>query len=62
VVDAALSDNSVGVRQNGMDVAFRGATWYFTPSLRASSLQLGGKMEETRTRFWAAMPASRNAS
>src|SRR5438132_944818 len=35
---------------------------YFTPSLRASSLQLGGKMEETRTRFWAAMPASRNAS
>src|SRR5882724_4233803 len=35
---------------------------YFTPSLRASSLQFGGKMEETRTRFWAAMPASRNAS
>src|SRR5579863_9648371 len=35
---------------------------YLTPSLRASSLQFGGKMEETRTRFWAAMPASRNAS
>src|SRR5580704_3644665 len=35
---------------------------YLTPSLRASSLQLGGKMEETRTRFWAAMPASRSAS
>src|ERR1700722_4037181 len=35
---------------------------YFTPSLRASSLQLGGKMEETRTRFWAAIPASRNAN
>src|SRR5258708_22061961 len=35
---------------------------YFTPSLRASSLQLGGKMDETRTRFWAAMPASRNAN
>src|SRR6202035_1964208 len=35
---------------------------YFTPSLRAKSLQLGGKMEETRTRFCAAMPASRNAN
>src|ERR1700686_1134026 len=35
---------------------------YFTPSLRASSLQLGGKIEETRTRFWAAIPASRNAN
>src|SRR5256885_15533139 len=35
---------------------------YLTPSLRANSLQLGGKMEETRTRFWAAIPASRNAS
>src|SRR5271165_11143 len=35
---------------------------YFTPSLRASILQLGGKMEETRTRFWAAMPASRSAN
>src|SRR5580692_2192504 len=35
---------------------------YFTPSLRARSLQFGGKMEETRTRFWAAIPASRNAN
>src|SRR5579864_5437281 len=35
---------------------------YFTPSLRASNLQLGGKIEETRTRFWAAIPASRNAN
>src|SRR5579864_231652 len=35
---------------------------YFTPSLRASSLQLGGKMDETRTRFWAAIPASRSAN
>src|SRR6201997_3166502 len=35
---------------------------YFTPSLRASILQLGGKMEETRTRFWAAIPASRKAN
>src|ERR1700735_2710274 len=35
---------------------------YFTPSLRVSILQLGGKMEETRTRFCAAMPASRRAS
>src|SRR5579863_5684453 len=35
---------------------------YFTPSLRASILQFGGKMEDTRTRFCAAMPASRNAS
>src|SRR5271170_1396136 len=35
---------------------------YLTPSLRASILQFGGKMEETRTRFWAAMPASRRAN
>src|SRR5580704_5434712 len=35
---------------------------YFTPSLRANILQFGGKMEETRTRFWAAMPASRKAN
>src|SRR5271155_1441250 len=35
---------------------------YLTPSLRASNLQFGGKMEETRTRFWAAMPASRKAN
>src|SRR5208282_6280341 len=35
---------------------------YFTPSLRASILQFGGKMEETRTRFCAAMPASRKAN
>src|SRR5271165_3724930 len=35
---------------------------YFTPSLRASILQFGGKMEETRTRFWAAIPASRKAN
>src|SRR5262249_895221 len=35
---------------------------YFTPSLRETSLQCGGKMEETRTRFCAAMPASLNAS
>src|SRR6267142_3091536 len=35
---------------------------YFRPSFRVSILQLGGKMEETRTRFCAAMPASRRAS
>ena len=35
---------------------------YLTPSLRASSLQFGGKIEDTRTRFWAAIPASRKAS
>src|SRR6478609_1832858 len=35
---------------------------YFTPSLRAKSLQFGGKIDETLTRFWAAFPASRNAS
>src|SRR5262249_55471857 len=35
---------------------------YFMPSLRARSLQFGGKMEETRTRFWAAIPASRKAN
>jgi len=35
---------------------------YFSPSLRGMSLQCGGKMEETRTRFCAAMPASRSAS
>src|SRR5438309_3900442 len=35
---------------------------YFNPSLRVISLQLGGKMEETRTRFCAAIPASRSAN
>src|SRR4051812_41468158 len=35
---------------------------YFWPSRRESSLQFGGKMEETRTRFCAAMPASRSAN
>src|SRR5271163_4995333 len=35
---------------------------YLRPSLRGMSLQCGGKMEETRTRFWAAIPASRRAS
>src|SRR6185437_1378766 len=34
---------------------------YFKPSLRGMSLQYGGKMDETRTRFCAAMPASRSA-
>src|SRR6266852_3159795 len=35
---------------------------YVSPCERGTSLQLGGKMEETRTRFCAAMPASRKAS
>src|SRR5437773_6572199 len=35
---------------------------YCRPSLREINLQLGGKMEETRTRFCAAMPASRSAN
>src|ERR1700756_2996755 len=35
---------------------------YFRPSLRVISLHCGGKMEETRTRFWAAIPASRKAN
>src|SRR5579883_3571726 len=35
---------------------------YFNPWERASSLHWGGKMDETRTKFCAAMPASRNAS
>src|SRR5712691_6836220 len=35
---------------------------YFSPSLRETNLQFGGKIDETRTRFCAAMPASRNAS
>src|SRR5438309_4959998 len=35
---------------------------YFSPSLRETSLQFGGKMDDTRTRFCAAMPASRSAS
>src|ERR1700733_333791 len=35
---------------------------YFTPSFRASILQLGGKIDDTRTRFWAAIPASRKAN
>src|SRR6185312_12741775 len=34
---------------------------YFSPSLRGMSLQFGGKMDETRTRFCEAMPASRSA-
>src|SRR5208283_900192 len=35
---------------------------YVSPCDRGTSLQLGGKMDETRTRFCAAMPASRSAS
>src|SRR5215813_13350006 len=35
---------------------------YSTPSLRGTSLALGGKIDETRTRFCAAIPASRSAS
>src|SRR5512146_2721323 len=35
---------------------------YFNPCARGITLQFGGKMDETRTRFWAAMPASRSAS
>src|SRR5208283_3163180 len=35
---------------------------YVSPCDRGTSLQLGGKMEETRTRFCAAIPASRSAS
>ena len=29
MVDAAITDTGVGARQNGMDVAFRAATWFF---------------------------------
>src|SRR5438067_3737581 len=35
---------------------------YLSPSLRETSLQLGGKIEETRTRFCEAIPASRSAN
>src|SRR5580692_5437319 len=42
------------------------ATWpglmCFNPSLREINLQLGGKIEETRTMLHAAMPALRRAS
>src|ERR1700716_3520848 len=42
------------------------ATWpgrmCFKPSLREINLQLGGKIEETRTMLHAAMPALRSAS
>src|SRR5712691_6624038 len=42
------------------------ATWpglmCFSPSLREINLQLGGKIEETRTMLHAAMPAFRRAS
>jgi hypothetical protein len=42
------------------------ATWpglmCFNPSLREINLQLGGKIEETRTMLQAAMPALRSAS
>src|SRR6266849_2886457 len=34
----------------------------FNPSLREINLQLGGKMDETRTMLHAAIPALRNAS
>jgi hypothetical protein len=35
---------------------------YFSPSLRGITLHCGGKMEDTRTRFCDAIPASRRAS
>src|SRR5580698_2275356 len=35
---------------------------YLRPSLRVICLHCGGKIEDTRTRFWAATPASRRAS
>jgi hypothetical protein len=35
---------------------------YFNPSLREISLQLGGKIEDTRTMLHAAIPAFRSAS
>src|SRR3954447_5567215 len=35
---------------------------YLRPSLRERTLQFGGKIEETRTRFCAAIPASRSAN
>src|SRR2546423_15330447 len=35
---------------------------YGSPCAREINLHCGGKMEETRTRFWAAIPASRSAS
>src|SRR5579871_106682 len=35
---------------------------YLRPSFRGTTLQYGGKIELTRTRFWLAMPASRRAS
>src|SRR5882762_8326615 len=42
------------------------ATWpgliCFSPSLREINLQLGGKIEDTRTMLQAAMPALRNAN
>src|ERR1017187_4976848 len=35
---------------------------YLSPSLRGITLHCGGKMEDTRTRFCEAIPASRSAS
>src|SRR5215469_9358109 len=35
---------------------------YFRPSLRGMSLACGGKIDDTRTRFCAAIPASRSAN
>ena len=35
---------------------------YFNPSLRGITLHCGGKIEDTRTRFCDAIPASRRAS
>src|SRR5207244_5390011 len=35
---------------------------YFNPCERAINLHCGGKIDETRTRFWAAIAASRSAN
>src|ERR1700693_4191744 len=60
----------VAISRGGSRVEFSlitvNATWpgliCFSPSLREISLQLGGKMEDTRTMLQAAIPALRKAS
>ena len=58
VADVADAANTTATTANTTSPGLR----YFSPSLRPISFACGGKMEDTRTRFCAAMPASRNAS
>src|SRR5580765_2343029 len=68
--DGSANPTPAAIKRCGSRVEFSlmtvNATWpglmCFSPSLREISLQLGGKMEETRTMLHAAIPAFRSAS